>query len=421
MLGRTQLQVVVLSALLTWNGFVAKQSRALALVQAVFPVAFAQEGGCPNCGKGGSGGEGGGQAGEILLGIAAIIAPIAAAMAQVAAAEKQAEADKFIAKTAADASITQTKIQADVTKQLSDTQRALQEKNLAVTQQLAKDQEAARQERVNLQLAALEKERKAQEAERREIRAIEQDRIDQQIAFAKQQADENLRLAKLSINTQLVAQGLATGVAPAGSRGRLTTTSTGSSTASSSFASSITQRAIASTSTSSSRASSASTSGSGSRVSIPSRGLASLPAGGASQLASLGGTASSKLIQAVQKDAVAGNSNVAGASVSSRGATRGASGFQFGATGTAGDIVSAGLSPQLDQQIQVAGVVRGSTRGAHQLTEEAKAERDGKSSDLNRFLSTVKSDAVWRGIRNTSGGNTAGGLGGGHQNRGIGR
>ena len=52
MLGRTQLQVVVLSALLTWNGFVAKQSRALALVQAVFPVAFAQEGGCPNCGKG---------------------------------------------------------------------------------------------------------------------------------------------------------------------------------------------------------------------------------------------------------------------------------------------------------------------------------------------------------------------------------
>ncbi|MEZ4749660.1 MAG: hypothetical protein R3B54_03240 [Bdellovibrionota bacterium] len=214
-----RLQVVVLGALLTWNGFATKQIRAFALVQALFPVAFAEggEGGCPSCGKGGSGGEGGGQAGDILLGIAAIIAPIAAAMAQVAAAEKQAEADKFIAKTAADASITQTKIQADVTKQLSDNQRSLSEQNLAVTQQLAREQEESRRERVNLQLAALEKERKAQESERREIRAIEQERIDQQIAFAKQQADENLRLAKLSINTQLVAQGLATGVSPAGS------------------------------------------------------------------------------------------------------------------------------------------------------------------------------------------------------------
>ncbi|MEZ4749661.1 MAG: hypothetical protein R3B54_03245 [Bdellovibrionota bacterium] len=136
----------------------------------------------------------------------------------------------------------------------------------------------------------------------------------------------------------------------------------------------------------------------------------------------MGGSASSKLIQAVQKDAIAGVQNSAagsgGSAASSRGA-RNASGFQFAPTGA--DASNPGLSPQLDQQIQVAGVVRGSTRGAHQLTAEAQAERDGNRSDLNRFLSTVKSDAVWRGIRSTGGSTTAGGLGGAHQNRGIGR
>ncbi|MCB0405848.1 MAG: hypothetical protein KDD51_13785 [Bdellovibrionales bacterium] len=173
------------------------------------------------------------------------MAPIMAAVAQISAAESQADADKFVAKTAADAAITQTNIQADVTRQLSDNQRALSEQNLAVTQQLARDQEDARRERVNLQLAALEKERKAQEAERKEVRAIEQERIDQQIAFAKQQADENLRLAKLSINTQLVAQGLATGVATAGSRGRLTVS--GSSTTSTSLGTAISSTTRAAT------------------------------------------------------------------------------------------------------------------------------------------------------------------------------
>ncbi|MCB0405847.1 MAG: hypothetical protein KDD51_13780 [Bdellovibrionales bacterium] len=417
-LGVTPLQVVVLGALLTWNGMVSKQSSTYSFVQMFLPVALAEQGGCPSCGGGGSDGEGGGQAGEILLGIAAILAPIMAAVAQISAAETQAEADKFVAKTAADAAITQTKIQANVTKQLSDNQRSLSEQNLAVTQQLAREQEDARRERVNLQLAALEKERAAQEAERREIRAIEQDRIDQQIAFAKEQADENLRLAKLSINTQLVAQGLATGVAPAGSRGRLTTTSTGTSSSTGTLASSITQRAVSSPASQSRGATVPASSRAGST--IVSRGVASIPGSGSSQLASL--TGSSKLIQAVQKDALAGvkNAGVGGTgAVSGAPGVRNASGFQFAPTG--GDFAGSVPSPQLDQQIQSAGVVRGSTRGVHQLTDAAKAERDGNGSDLTRFLSTVRSDAVWRGTRHTSGGNAAGSLGGGHQNRGIGR
>lgn len=178
--------------------------------------------------------EGGGKAAEILLSVAAILAPIMGMVAAITAAKEQANADKYIAKTAAEASMAQTNKQAEVTLSLAADQKQIAEKNLQATRELAERQEKNSKDRLLVQLAAIERERTALAAERAEIRTIEQKRANDQIAFAREQAMQNLQLAQLALNAQLVNQGLQT--TGGASSSRLSNTATG---ATASFASSI--------------------------------------------------------------------------------------------------------------------------------------------------------------------------------------
>lgn len=168
-----------------------------------------QGGQCGEEGGGGGGGGGGEAAAQALFGVAAIIS----AIAPMVVAGIQASADKAIAKTNAQAQIKMTEITSSTSKFLSNQQKEIALTQTAASQQIAAENNARVTQRLELQLAELRAAREDQAKREREKIAIEQDLNKQRIELANKQADDNLLLAKQTLNKQLTQAGLSTGFA----------------------------------------------------------------------------------------------------------------------------------------------------------------------------------------------------------------
>jgi len=145
----------------------------------------------------------------------------------VSAAKEQAAADKFIARTQANAAIKQTQIQSSTTLTLAANQKAVTEEQTRATERIATLQQDSSTDRLELQLASLGEEREAQQDERQVIRAEEQRRAQEQIAFPREQAQRQIDLAQQTFNLQLVQAGLSTGLSSTSAGSGLTTTAIG--------------------------------------------------------------------------------------------------------------------------------------------------------------------------------------------------
>ncbi len=160
------------------------------------------DGGCGD--KGG----GGGQAiAQILMGVAAIIA----AIAPMVVAGIQAEAEKDIARTQAMAQIEMTNISANTSKFISDQNTKVTLEQTATAERINRLNQDGVSQRLDMQLAEL---RSAREdaAQREKDRLAEEKRLNEErIALAKKQADDNLKLARQSLNAQLTQAGLTSG------------------------------------------------------------------------------------------------------------------------------------------------------------------------------------------------------------------
>lgn len=160
------------------------------------------QGECENC-KGG----GGGNAAGILFGVAAIIA----AIAPMVVASIQAEADKYIADRNADAQEKMTKMTSDTSKFLANQQMQIALTQTAVSQQIAQQNNSAVSQRLAMQLAELRSAREDQVKQENARLDMEKDLNSQRIALAQKQADDNLNLARQTLNAQLTQAGLMPG------------------------------------------------------------------------------------------------------------------------------------------------------------------------------------------------------------------
>lgn len=169
--------------------------------------------GCKNgqCGGGGSGGGGGGGSGagasEVLFGLAALMA----AAAPMVAAAMQADADKEIAKTNADAQIQMTQMTAENSKFLADSQARMAEQQSVIAQQINKTNNDEQTKRLQMQLAEIEASRLQAAQAQKEDRAQLKEFNDEKIALAKKQAEESLILAQKTFDAQLTQAGLSSG------------------------------------------------------------------------------------------------------------------------------------------------------------------------------------------------------------------
>jgi len=185
----------------------------------LMPQARAQE--CQDCGGGGS--EGGSKAAEILMAIAAIIA----AIAPMIVASIQAEADKAIAKINADTTIKTAQMQSDTSKFLANVQKDVALQQAQISQQITKQNNDAQSQRLNMQLAELRSAREDAKQAEQEKRQIELQYNQERIALAKKQADDNVKLAKQTLNANLTQAGLVSGVTSKNSSNSLTVAKAG--------------------------------------------------------------------------------------------------------------------------------------------------------------------------------------------------
>ncbi len=165
------------------------------------------EGGCKDCQGGGKGGGGGQQAAQILMGIAAIMASIAPMIV----AGIQADAEKEIAATQAKAQIEMTNISANTSKFISNQNTEVTLQQTAAAERINRLNQDGVSQRLDMQLAEL---RNAREdaGQREKDRLAEEQRLNgQRIALAQKQADDNLKLARQSLNAQLTQAGLTSG------------------------------------------------------------------------------------------------------------------------------------------------------------------------------------------------------------------
>jgi hypothetical protein len=170
-------------------------------------------GDCENC-KSGKGG-GGADAAAVLMGIAGIIA----AITPMVVASTQAKADQNIAKINAETQ----KYMTDRTAQNSERLAALQQQTALSQAQTAANVATQNNQgvtqRLQMQLAELRAAKEdAMQAEERRL-AYEKSYNDQRLQLVKDQAAENLRLAKATLNAQLTQAGLSQGTVSAGSLG----------------------------------------------------------------------------------------------------------------------------------------------------------------------------------------------------------
>lgn len=184
-----------------------------------------QQSGCQNgqCGGGQGGSGSGSDSAAALFGAAAIMA----AIAPVIAASIQADADKEIAKTNAEAQVQMTEITAQNAENLAMIQQQTTMYQTQTAATTADKNNQAAMEQLNAQLAQLESSQQKQyELEQQQLQAeiaynnarLEQAAAEQQAALAQAQAEAN---------QQLVMAGLSNGTVPGNSASDLTITSGG--------------------------------------------------------------------------------------------------------------------------------------------------------------------------------------------------
>lgn len=349
--------------------------------------AHAEGGGCGNgeCKGGGEGGGGGGGGGEaaaqILMGVAAIIA----AIAPMVVASIQAKADVAIAKINADTQITMTTITSETSKQLADKQKevALTQSNIAAD--ISKFNNNAVTNRLELQLAELRAARNdAQQAER-EKRQLELEFQNQRIALAQKQADDQVKLAKETLNAQLTQAGLSQGFSNSRNSGNqlgvtnLTTSVAGAGTIGNSLGGS------------------GSTAGGGAATG---QGIASTSTTSTTSQTSRGGTADTKT-----SSTATGNTSVASGNGSS-GATVG-SNLSLGASGSGGSSGTNGTSSGSRSTIiarNITSTSSGTGRGAvgEKVDDFFKDSTDPKEVARKKLLAGSARGARGpaRGVRN---------------------
>lgn len=201
-----------------------------------YPNAFAAEGSnCQSCqkggGQGGGGGEGGGgggggggqQAAQLLFGAAAIMAAIVPAIV----ASEQADADKEIAQTNAEAQ----KYMTDAVAQNSENLAAMQQQTAMYQTQVAAQTAAANNEavtqRLNQQLQQLDASQQRIAAQEQQQFMAEQELNQKRLELSEAQLAANVAAAQAAQQLQLTQAGLSTGTLPGDSGSSLTTSSTG--------------------------------------------------------------------------------------------------------------------------------------------------------------------------------------------------
>jgi hypothetical protein len=203
-----------------------------------YPNAFAAEGqsNCQSCqkgggqGGGGGGGEGGGggggggqQAAQLLFGAAAIMAAIVPAIV----ASEQADADKEIAQTNAEAQ----KYMTDAVAQNSENLAAMQQQTAMYQTQVAAQTAAANNEavsqRLNQQLQQLDASQQRIAAQEQQQFMAEQELNQKRLELSEAQLAANVAAAQAAQQLQLTQAGLSTGTLPGDSGSSLTTSSTG--------------------------------------------------------------------------------------------------------------------------------------------------------------------------------------------------
>lgn len=157
--------------------------------------------------QGGDDDSSGASGGEILQGIAAIIA----ATAPIVAVAIQADADRDIANIQAQNQKELTKIAAENAKYLSDQQKELTVFQTKVAQDVAEKNNQFATDRLERQLAELRTQRDQNYQMEKEKRALEADYNNKRIELANKQADQQVALNKESLQAEIAKAGLSQG------------------------------------------------------------------------------------------------------------------------------------------------------------------------------------------------------------------
>lgn len=182
-----------------------------------------QGSGCQQCGgQGGEGGGGGGDASQLLFGAAAIMAAIVPAIV----AAEQADADKEIAQTNAEAQKYMTDAVAKNSETLAGIQAETAKYQTDAQVQSVALSNAATTERLNMQLSQLEtSQARIAELEKQQFEAEQQLNL-KRLELSEQQLAANVSAAQAAQNLAITQAGLTTGTIPGEGGSSLTITST---------------------------------------------------------------------------------------------------------------------------------------------------------------------------------------------------
>lgn len=147
------------------------------------------------------------EVGEILQGVAGI----AGAIAPIAVAGIQSKADVAIAGINARTAIGTTQIQAATSKELASIAAEVALAQAETSAEINKINNAGQTERLGMQLAELRAARESSMEAEREKRMYEMELNRERIALATKQADDNFKLAKATLQANLVQAGLVSG------------------------------------------------------------------------------------------------------------------------------------------------------------------------------------------------------------------
>ncbi len=190
-------------ALYLWDGMFGADAAAAAAEKD--KECTGGEGSC-SAGGGQGGGQGGG-AGEILFGLAAIMA----ATAPIVAASMQAKADEKIAQINANNAFANATTQANLQKFSIEQQSKIAKDQAEAVEKLAKEKNEKEMAQLQMQLGELKQGREQQAALEREKRDSDRNFVQQEIALKQQAAAQTIQLAQQQRLAAETAQGLNTG------------------------------------------------------------------------------------------------------------------------------------------------------------------------------------------------------------------
>lgn len=145
-------------------------------------------------------GESGGGAGEVLFGIAAIMA----AVAPMVAASQQAQAQVKQAQIESSAQIQQTQIQTQTQRDLAQLSAQTSAAQTEVAYKTAELNNSAQKERLQMNLASAQIQRNEERQSKQEEVAYQRQLEAQRIAIANRQADETIRLAQANLEAKRI-------------------------------------------------------------------------------------------------------------------------------------------------------------------------------------------------------------------------